>query len=363
MKKESGFGELLVGVFVAGVLVLLAFFTIVISGSDLLRGRGHAMRVRFSSVAGLRPHDRVSVRGVQVGQVKKLNLVDGSVQVLLSLDQPVPMRDGYRITIASSSLLGGHYLQVEQGNGAELPERTVFQGESPRDLIRDIGEVVAGLRNTLQEGGTLENIRRSSASLAEVMGRLERGEGTLGRLLSRDESIFTNLSQTVANIHAISERVEKGEGTLGRLFSKDDTLYRDLSSVVSSAREVAGRIDRGEGTLGKLLSRDDTVYTNLAATVASLRAMSERMEKGEGTLGKLMSKDDQLYRDFAATAAGLREVADRLEQGRGTLGLLSKDETLYKDMKGLIGDARQTLDGIRETTPVTTFSSIVLGGL
>jgi len=36
---------------------------------------------------------------------------------------------------------------------------------------------------------------------------------------------------------------------------------------------------------------------------------------------------------------------------------------LYKDMKGLINDARQTLDGIRETTPVTTFSSIVLGGL
>jgi hypothetical protein len=48
----------------------------------------------------------------------------------------------------------------------------------------------------------------------------------------------------------------------------------------------------------------------------------------------------------------------------GTLGkLLSADDTLYKDVKGLVGDARQTLDGIRETTPVTTFSTILMGGL
>ncbi|MEI8243158.1 MAG: MlaD family protein [bacterium] len=364
MKKGSGFGDLMVGLFVAGVLVLLTFFTIVISGSDLLRGGGQRIRVSFIDVGGLRPHDSVIVHGVPVGQVKKMWLEQQSgVQVELLLHPHVQMHDGYRITVVSSSLLGGNYLLVDPGTGAELPDSSKFVGQPPRDLMRDIAEVVAGLRRTLEDEGTLSNIRKASFSLSEVLGRLERGEGTLGRLFSKDEAIFTNLAETVANLHDISDRLEKGEGTLGKLFSKDDTLYKDVSAVAANLRGISDRLEKGEGTLGKLLSKDDSLYTNLSATVSNLRAISDRLENGEGTIGKLLSKDDQIYRDAAATVANLRAVTERLDKGEGTLGKLSKDETLYKDIKGLIGDARQTLDGLRETTPVTTFTSILMGGL
>ena len=73
-------------------------------------------------------------------------------------------------------------------------------------------------------------------------------------------------------------------------------------------------------------------------TVANLRTISDRLERGEGTLGRLLSKDDQLYRDAAQTIANLRAATDRLEKGEGTLGKLSRDETLYQDIKGLVGD-------------------------
>ena len=364
MKKTSGFGDMMVGLFVAGVLVLLAFFTIVISGSDLLRGRGQRMQVSFADVGGLRPHDSVIVHGVPVGQVKKMWLErDSGVQVELALSERVQMRDGYRITVVSSSLLGGNYLLVEPGTGAALPDNAKFAGTPPRDLMRDIAEVVAGLRRTLEDEGTLGNIRKASVSLAEVLGRLERGEGTLGKLLSKDESIYTNINATVLNLRVISDRLEKGEGTLGKLLSKDETFYKDVSAVAANVRTISDRLEKGEGTLGKLLTADDSLYTNLSATVSNLRAISDRLEKGEGTLGKLLSKDDQIYRDAAQTIASLRDVTDRLEKGEGTLGKLSKDEALYKDIKGLVGDARQTLDGIRETTPVTTFTTILTGGL
>jgi phospholipid/cholesterol/gamma-HCH transport system substrate-binding protein len=364
MKKACGYGDMLVGLFVAGVLVLLAFFTIVISGSDLLHGGGQRLEVRFSDVGGLRPHDSVIVHGVPVGQVKKMWLEkDGSVQVELLLNPHVQMHVGYRITVVCSSLLGGNYLLVEPGAGAALPDTAVFVGEPPRDLMRDVAEVVAGLRRTLEDEGTLGNIRKASVSLAEVLGRIERGEGTLGRLCSTDETMFTNLSVTASNLRTISDRLEKGEGTLGKLFSPDDRLYQDASAAAASLREISGRLEHGEGTLGKLLAKDDTLYSNLSATVANLRTISDRLEHGEGTLGKLLSKDDQVYRDAAQTIANLREVTERLDRGEGTLGKLSKDEALYKDIKGLVGDARQTLDGIRETTPVTTFTTILTGGL
>ena len=313
MKKASDFGDLMVGLFVAGVLVLLAFFTIVISGSDFLHGGGQHLEVSFSDVGGLRPHESVIVHGVPVGQVKKMWLArEGGVQVELLLKPHVQMRDGYKITVVCSSLLGGNYLLVEPGAGAALPDTAKFVGEPPRDLMRDVAEVVAGLRRTLEDEGTLGNIRKASVSLVEVLGRLERGEGSMGKLLSKDESVYSNLSIAVTNLRTISDR-----------------------------------LGSGEGTLGKLLSKDDSLYTNLSATVCNLRAISDRIEHGEGTLGKLLSKDDQVYRDVAQTVANLRDVTDRLEKGEGTLGKLSKDEALYKDIKGLVGDARQTLDGIR----------------
>ncbi len=364
MKKTSGFGDLMVGLFVAGVLILLAFFTIVISGADLLHGGGQRLEVSFRDVGGLRPHDSVIVHGVPVGQVKKMWLTsDGSVRVGLVLNPHVQMREGYRINVISSSMLGGNSLLVEPGNGASLPDRTLFVGEPPRDLMRDVTEVVAGLRRTLEDEGTLGNIRKASVSMVEVFGRLERGEGSLGRLLSKDESIFTNLSVAVANLRTVSDRLSKGEGTLGKLLSLDDTLYKDIAAAAANLHEISDRLQKGEGTLGKLLAKDDSLYTNLSVTVSNLRSISDRLENGEGTLGKLLSRDDAVYTNLLTTVANLREVTDRLEKGEGTLGKLSKDEALYQDIKGLIGDARQTLDGIRETTPVTTFTTILTGAL
>jgi phospholipid/cholesterol/gamma-HCH transport system substrate-binding protein len=365
MKQKSGFGDLLVGLFVAGVLVLLAFFTIIISGSDLLRGNGQRLQVRFGNVGGLRAHDKVIVHGVPVGQVKKMSLdPENHVRVEVLLETRVQMRGGYQITVVNSSMLGGNHLQIEPGTNAPLPDTTLFIGEPPRDLMRDVTEVVAGLRRTLEDEGTLANLRKASASLAEVLGRVERGEGTLGKLFSRDDTIYTNINTTVANLRTISDRLEKGEGTLGKLLSPDETLYKDVSTVAANLKALSDRLEKGEGTMGKLLSKDDTLYKDVSAVAANLRAVSERLEKGEGTLGKLLSKDDQIYRDAAQTIANLRAVSERLEKGEGTLGkLLSSDDTLYQDVKGLVGDARQTLDGIRETTPVTTFSTILMGGL
>ncbi len=365
MKQKNGFGDMLVGLFVAGVLVLLAFFTIIISGSDLLRGKGQRLQVRFANVGGLRTHDKVVVHGVPVGQVTKMWLDPASsVQVTLLLETHVQLHAGYRITVVTSSMLGGNHLMIEPGAGDALPDTTLLVGEQPRDLMRDVTEVVAGLRRTLEDEGTLANLRKASVSLAEVLGRVERGEGTLGKLFAKDDTIYTNINAMVVNLRTVSERLEKGEGVLGKLMSKDDTLYRDVSTVASNLSVVSTRLEKGEGTMGKLFSPDDTLYKDLSAVASNLSVVSARLEKGEGTLGKLLSKDDQIYRDAAQTIANLRAVSDRLEKGEGTLGkLLSQDDTLYKDIKGLVGDARQTLDGIRETTPVTTFSTILMGGL
>lgn len=362
MKPGKDLNEVVVGAFVAGVFVLLAFFTIVISGVEIGGGR-RRLDVFFTNVGNLKPHDSVIVRGVPVGQVRRLKLVDGEVRVELALTQDVRMRDGYTITVVPNSLLGGHYLLVDPGSGAELPAHAHLVGKPPHDLVQDISEAVASLRHALSSEGELGTIRRAADSLAELMGRLERGEGTLGKLLSKDESIYTNLAATVASIRTVAQRLEQGQGSVGKLLADDGRVYDDLRTTAENLKSITARAESGQGTLGKLLSADDSLYTNLAATASNLRQITDRVEQGQGTLGRLLAKNDSVYTNLEASAASLRTVLARLENGEGTLGKLSKDEALYTDVKGLVGDARQTLDGIRETTPVTTFTSILMGGL
>ncbi len=79
-------------------------------------------------------------------------------------------------------------------------------------------------------------------------------------------------------------------------------------------------------------------------------------------MGKLFSQDETLYEEILASAVNLRSITTRLETGEGTLGkLLSSDDQIYRDLAGLIENAREALDDLRETTPIITFSSILFG--
>ena len=59
----------------------------------------------------------------------------------------------------------------------------------------------------------------------------------------------------------------------------------------------------------------------------------------------------------------LNAVAERLRNGEGTAGRLINDDGLYREIDGLTKDVRQVLDNFRDTTPISTFGSLIMGGL
>ena len=73
--------------------------------------------------------------------------------------------------------------------------------------MEDATEAVARVREFL-ETDALTNLYTFSESLKVLGLRLENGEGTLGRLLSSDDEMYTNLNAAVANIKLISDRLE-----------------------------------------------------------------------------------------------------------------------------------------------------------
>ncbi len=368
MKKQSDiFSELMVGIFVLAVLVVLIFFTVIVSGAEIFTGHKRVTRhALFSDIGGLRKNDNVILRGMTVGSVTGMKLEENNVRVAMTIDTNVQLKEGYRITVKPTTLLGGHFLLVEEGDGAPVAEDAVLQGAPPSDLLRDIGEAVNEIRSTLSNNGVsgmLANFNSASASVSNLLMRVENGEGTLGKLFAKDSQVYDDIQTSVANLKSATAKLEKGESTLGKLLSDDAGPYEDLKQTVASLKTVAQRIENGEGSIGRLLKDDGQVYEDFSATIANIKDVTARIQKGEGTLGKLMSEDAAFYTSLSEAAESLKTVLARLEKGEGSLGKLSKDDDLYKEVLGTIKDSRQVIDNLRDTAPITTFSTILFGAL
>ncbi len=354
--------EAVVGAFVALMFLALAIFTIIVSGSALFQRQQFPIKVVLPDAMGLRRNDAVIARGTTVGTVDEVYFDRDGVHVRAMLTAPVVLREGYRITVVSTSILGGRQLVLFEGEpeGEVVEDVLTLVGEQPSDMMDDATAAIRSLRDFLA-GEFLENLRLTGANLADVSERLALGEGTLGRLLVEEEA-YEDLRAILANARGVTERLDAGESTLGRLLAADTQVYDDIASISASLRDVAGRLERGEGTLGRLLSEDDAMYEDLRGTLANLRSVTDRLERGESSLGKLLAEDTQAYDDLAEILSSFREISGRLAQGEGTLGmLLSSDRELYDNINGAVKDVREAIDDLRETAPISTFSSFIFG--
>lgn len=355
--------EVLVGGVVFLILLLLGAFTILLTRENIFKKR-YTVTVLFRDISTLSNGDKVVIRGMPVGKVKGLDLKRDGIKVVCSLSEEVPIHEDYRIRIISTSMLGGKALQIEPGttNMPLVAEGTRLKGTDPTDLMDGASEAVAELRRALQEGKVIENVEQAATSLREITDKINKGEGLIGRLIN-DSAMADDFKALSGQLKEISGRIERREGTLGKLLSSDDTLYTNLSASVASLKTISERLEKGEGTLGRLLSKDDTVYNDLQASVASLKDIASRLEKGEGTLGKLLSKDDTVYKDLQNAVAALKSTAEKIDKGEGSLGLLINDATVYNDVKATIREVKAAVDDFRETTPVVSFGSLLLGAL
>ncbi|MBQ6457172.1 MAG: MCE family protein [Kiritimatiellae bacterium] len=362
-KKKDAFSEAIVGLFMLAVLSLLVYFTIIISGVDILQGRQKVVAsIVFTDVGGLKDHDNVMYRGTKVGTVDRIVLSPTNLTVVIEVDRDVVLRDSYRAVVCNLSMLGGNYLLLEEGEGDILPlETTLFAGETPTDWMRDVSNIAKNL-NEFTSGGELKaivtNVQAASEKVLTVVDRVARGEGTVGRLLSSDDTVYQDIKAAVAdaktvvsNVNEVVARVSRGEGTVGRLLSSDERLYDDLTNTLANASAISDRLRDGEGLAGRLLAKDDPLAKEVEDAVAAFQKACESFDA------------KQVMDSASVLLANLNATAERLKDGDGTLGKLINDPELYNEVNALAKDVRQVLDNFRDTTPISTFGSLIMGGL
>ncbi len=350
-----------VGIFSLVAMLILGVVTFQITHiSDAMKSWVHAT-VLFSSASGLEEGGLVLLAGVRAGKVERIAVENGRVAVHLRIEQRFAddIREDSIFSLERDNLLGQWRVVISLGS----------RSRKPMDLSRPIqGTDAPDLMSAMQR----------------ILNKVERGEGTLGKLVC-DETLFDDLASAakalsqmlgqnapevhrmvmevserlpviLADLQDITRRAKEGRGVVGKLLT-DDKLAGDLERAIKSLSEITQKIERGEGALGRLLV-DSELYDDLRQTAASAKRIARRLEEGKGALGRLL-KDEKLAQDISKLAASAQRIAGRLEAGKGFMGKLLTDEELYARIKHIVAKMEEAVESYKEQVPISAFGSIV----
>ncbi len=346
MDRKLGL-EIKVGIFVFLGLLALFYLTVQLAQEAFAPKDSYRVYAVFDSVSGLIRGAKVEMAGVPIGKVGEISLTpEGKAKVELLIQKKYRIHEDAQAIVRTFGVLGDKYIEIKPGRAETFLAEGghIKKTESPVDLdqiLASIGPAVEGLKELLGSQEGRENLK----------------------------VLVANIRDASESFKKIAEKVEKGQGTLGKLLA-DDKLYQDISVLASNLKSasqklesLAQQIDRGEGTLGKLI-RDESLYQTLRNTASNLERVSRRLERGEGTLGKLIN-DEELYKDLRTLAKDLRNTAQNLdkivakiERGEGTLGKLLKDDSLYTEAKKTLRNVNRAAKGVEEQVPISVLGTV-----
>jgi len=197
----------------------------------------------------------------------------------------------------------------------------------------------------------------TAANLKTITARLERGEGSLGQLLVKDDLLATfseitdSLQQLLDEGNAVMADAREGKGLLGAILV-DEQLSENVTLAMSRLRAILVDLAAGKGTIGRLLSKEEIGK--------DLQTIMDRLAKGEGSLGKFM-KEDEFYENARQISVDLKDIIAQVRDGRGSVGRLIMEEDLYNSLLRAVGLLTRSLEEYREAAPISTMTSVIFG--
>jgi phospholipid/cholesterol/gamma-HCH transport system substrate-binding protein len=211
-------------------------------------------------VEGLSPGAEVHVLGTRAGEVGRI-VIDPSqrMHAVARIErqmQPFIRRNSVVSIHRQFGVAGAPYIDISRGSGAELDwSYAVVEATTERAATDTIGQTVDELRAKIIP--LMDDIQKAVQAFTIVAQRAVDPKGPL--------------EQTLASAAEIVRRVEKGEGVVGRLVG-NAKVAADLEASLASLRELAAQMERTskDPRIGEILQRTNAVLSSLQTTTRGL---------------------------------------------------------------------------------------------
>ena len=208
--------EIKIGTFFLVALFLLFITLLSIKEIKFFRGT-YPLTVKFYFAEGLRASSPVRFCGVDVGEIKDIEITEENDQPIVliyaKVQNGVRIPKGSHVFINSLSLFGEKYLEItppEKIDQGYYDEGAVIEGLSPVPLFN----VFASFHKTMKE-------------VSEFVKE--------GKIKTSFENTIVNLEEITLEMKGLLKDVRNKEGTVGRLLY-DDSLYEKTEEFIEDIR-------------------------------------------------------------------------------------------------------------------------------
>ena len=194
MDTHSQKFKIRLGLFVAGGIALFVLAVFIIGKQKNLFNPVYKLSTLFHNVSGLQVGNNIRFSGINVGTVDNINIINDSiveVEMLIKKNVKQFIKSDCKVAIGSEGLIGDRLMIITQGNSDTPVAKEGQQLASVEPVETDA--IMASLQVT---AGFAEII---SKQIAEIMVKINSGNGTLGRLI-QDSTIAHNIDQTIVNL-------------------------------------------------------------------------------------------------------------------------------------------------------------------
>ena len=299
--------EVKVGVVFVIATAVLIWGLMYLKGLELLKTSRTFFAV-YEHVNGLVAANPVSIKGMKVGQVKKLYFDphDASkiiVELYILGDYPITKNSCARIF--SSSLLGAPEVEIIPGDTSVLArdgdtlqssiEATLSQEVNKQilplktkaeNLIGSIDSIATIVQAVLNKN-TRDNLVEAIEHVKLALGNIAHTTETLDTLVVSQKS---NLSKIINNVESISDNLKRNNDKITNII----TNFSDISDSLARAN-VPGTI------------------TRLNKAIGELDAILVKINSGEGSVSQLLN-NKQLYSEVEKAARDLNLLLEDIRK-------------------------------------------------
>jgi phospholipid/cholesterol/gamma-HCH transport system substrate-binding protein len=318
--------EFAVGLAVLAALALVIGGALWLSETDVNQKQA-SYKARFRTVGGLGVGAPVTLRGVRVGRVEAIRLVENEwVETEFSIDRSVVLPRRPAAISASASLFGEWSANI-------VP----FEPLPTDPIIRDAlieSDRAGGLA---WPGATLPDIGQLTAQASRIAGDVGDITQRIGQAF--DSTALKNMQQSVKDLAAISGRLVTFAN------AQTDRIDRVSQNVAGTSDAFAGVAKTFQGAVARL----DTATSDnqLRDILENSRSSSVDVRQAAADLRSVIAAARANEASLIRVLQGADSLITRIQQGSGTLGMLASDSTLYRETTLTVMQFRELLTDIQ----------------
>lgn len=274
-------------------LLILSGIVIFIFGFNYLKGSSILdneinVHTLYADVEGLVVGANVTINGLNVGKVKKIDFDENfeKIKVSFSLRNDLTFSNQSIAQLYEAGLIGGKAIAILPDYSAARPvqDDDVLPSTIKPGLTELVNQQIAPLQNKLEglltsadslfagvsnvlNYNTQNNLKLALEGVTQSIDNVNKLSNSLSRVVNSNEKVFnstlSHLEHTTNNLALLSDSLKQMPLA---------STVQHLEKTTAQIQQLVEKMEKGEGSLGKLLN-EETLYNKLLYSAEALEAL------------------------------------------------------------------------------------------